>query len=478
MGKIKVDVDVIFNMSSTIDLAEQNVLNTLNTVRNVRYAAESKVLSRNNLIGRFVSVESRISQLMNDIAAIERAVEDGASRYRFTENRLVLMDRTKQDIGNNSPNWQAFKMGSGNLDGFRTDKLKEPQHVYTEDEMFAINKAMEEDDPALVLSLLGIEVSNEYSEADYLRLFGSAEVAGYLMKLQTAGGIEAYVSKTSIGVESELKSEFESQKLDDKTEKFLKDKGLTEDIVKEETYSKDGKTIDEKDATTFYDREQTILEVGVSDKVSVSLLDTSIEGGYGKVSATVAEAEAHGGFSAGLYVLGANNEKIFSPGVKAEVGTSVTALAAEWEKQWLGDEMLGLNTEVGATVGKVEAGAEAVAQIFGEDGELDVQLGVGAKAEAIVGEVEGSIGVNVLGGEVGIGGSVNFGVGAHADVGLKDGVIKCDVGVSVGVGVSVNVELDVGGMVNTVVDGATAAWDGFTDTLSDAGDAISSFFGF
>ncbi len=478
MGKIRIDVDVVFNMSSTIDLAEKNILNTLNTVRNVRYAAEAKVLSRNNLTAGFVSAEGKLNQLLDDIAAIEKAVESGAGRYRSTEERLVLMGRTKQNIGNNRLNAQEFQMERGMLEGIQKDKLKEAQRVYTEDEMLAINKAIEKDDSELVLSLLGAEVSNEYSEADYLRLFGSAEIARYLIKVADNDGVEAYVGKATVGAESELKSEFESQKLDDKSKDFLKDKGLAEDIIREESYSKDGKSIEEKGAPAFYEKEQTLLEAGVSDKVSVSLLDASAEGGYGKVSATVAEAEAHGGFSAGLYVLGADNTKKFSPGVNAEVGASATALAAEWEKQWLGNEMLGLNTEVEATVGKAETGAEAVAQIFGEDGKLDVQLGAGAKAEAIAGEIEGSIGVNVLGGEVGVGGSVNFGLGAHADVGLRDGVIKCDVGVSVGVGVSANVELDVGGMVNTVVDKASAAWDGFVDTLSSAGDAIGNFFGF
>ena len=58
---------------------------------------------------------------------------------------------------------------------------------------------------------------------------------------------------------------------------------------------------------------------------------------------------------------------------------------------------------------------------------------------------------------------VNFGIGAHADLGYKDGVIKADVGLSVGLGVSAAVEIDIGGMVNTVVDGAEAVWDGACD---------------
>lgn len=53
-------------------------------------------------------------------------------------------------------------------------------------------------------------------------------------------------------------------------------------------------------------------------------------------------------------------------------------------------------------------------------------------AEATAAELEGSLGVNVLGGEVGVSGSVSVGVGAHADVGYKDGVFKFDIGASIG----------------------------------------------
>lgn len=58
-------------------------------------------------------------------------------------------------------------------------------------------------------------------------------------------------------------------------------------------------------------------------------------------------------------------------------------------------------------------------------------------------------------------GSVKVGVGAHADIGMKDGVIKCEIGASLGVGFDVGFEVDVGGMVNTVADAAKSAWEGF-----------------
>ena len=38
-----------------------------------------------------------------------------------------------------------------------------------------------------------------------------------------------------------------------------------------------------------------------------------------------------------------------------------------------------------------------------------------------------------------------------------------DIGASLGVGVSLGFEVDVGGMVDTVADAASAAWDGISD---------------
>lgn len=42
-------------------------------------------------------------------------------------------------------------------------------------------------------------------------------------------------------------------------------------------------------------------------------------------------------------------------------------------------------------------------------------------------------------------------------------MLKCDIGASLGVGASLGFDVDVGGMADTVVDGASAAWDGISD---------------
>ena len=126
------------------------------------------------------------------------------------------------------------------------------------------------------------------------------------------------------------------------------------------------------------------------------------------------------------------------------------------------------------TVKAGDAGAKADigVQLYGEDGKLKPQFGASAKAEATAAELEGSLGVNVLGGEVGVSGSVSVGVGAHADVGYKDGVFKFDIGASIGLGGSVGSEVDIVGMVDTVCDAAESAWNG----LEKGGKTATNWF--
>ncbi len=244
-------------------------------------------------------------------------------------------------------------------------------------------------------------------------------------------------------------------------EDWLEKNDLRESDEIKEYFDENGNPVKDGDKH-FYKRKMTLGEI----KKEVSVKESIYEGNYkigenGTIDATIGEAEAHSSISAGFYVLDKDGNKKFSPGINAEVGTSVTALEVQWDQQWAGNEMLGINSDVDVVVGKVEAKVDAVAQLIGEDGKFDVQLGVGAKAEAIAAEVEGSIGVNLLGGEASVKGGVNVGVGAHADIGYRDGILKCDVGASLGVGVSLDVEIDVGGMVNTVSDACSSAVDWF-----------------
>ena len=309
-----------------------------------------------------------------------------------------------------------------------------------------------------VLSILGAEYSENFGD-----IFGTNSFETYLTKY-VSDHSEQYFLKLEASEKDSLKASGKFSSLNDWLEDKLQNEGLASEDKDTTYYDKDGNIIDKKDAPTFYKRQITLAEIKKQVQASVSIYKGTYDlGDWGEVNVTVGEAEAHAGVSAGLYVIGADGEKKFSAGVNAEVGASVSALEAGWENQLLGDENLGLNADAKVTVGKAEAKADATAQIFGDDGKLDIQLGASAKAEASAGEAEASAGINVLGGEVGVKGSVNVGIGAHADVGYRDGIFKVDIGASLGIGASVSFDVDVGGMVDTISDTATAAWDGIKD---------------
>ena len=147
-------------------------------------------------------------------------------------------------------------------------------------------------------------------------------------------------------------------------------------------------------------------------------------------SVTVGEAEAHAGAYAG------------PRGFGAEVGTSITAFSAEGNAM-LGDDNLGAYVSGDVTAGKAEA--KAGADFGWKDNKLAAYLG--GSLEAIAAEASAAIGAKVLGTDVKGTVGVNVGAGAHAKVGIKDGVINLDVGASVGVGVSANLSIDVSGTI-------------------------------
>lgn len=307
------------------------------------------------------------------------------------------------------------------------------------------------------LTILGAECKEKIDS-----LFGGESVKIYTAKFESKH-TEHYFAKLEASEKESLKGSKEFKNLNDAIKNKLKSSDKYFEEKETKYYDSFGNEISKDDAPTFYKKEMTLAELKKSISANASLYDGTFTNdllGGGSVNVVMGNAEAHANISAGLYVMGADGEKKFSPGVNAEVGASVTALDVEWEQQWLGDEMLGLNSDVEVKAGDAGAKADIGVQLYGEDGKLKPQFGASAKAEATAAELEGSVGVNVLGGEVGVSGSVSVGVGAHADVGYKDGVFKFDIGASIGLGVSVGAEVDIGGMVDTVCGASESAWNG------------------
>lgn len=302
------------------------------------------------------------------------------------------------------------------------------------------------------LSILGTEYEETLNS-----LFGGTTLKEYVAKYESEH-TEQYFIQLENTEKLTLKGSGGSNKVKDAIENKLKDR--TKKYEPDSKYfDLSGNEISEEDAPKFYGKEITLSELKKSASASVSIYDGTFDTfGDGNVNVVVGQAEAHSSIAAGLYVLDNKGDKKFSPGINAEVGASATALDVDWNQQWLGNDMLGFNTDAEVKVGEVGAKANIGAQFYDEDGKVKPQFGASAKAEATAADISGSAGMNILGGEVGVSGSVSVGIGAHADVGLKDGVFKFDVGASLGVGASVGLELDIGGMVDTVCDTAESAW--------------------
>ncbi|MCL1897174.1 MAG: hypothetical protein FWG03_11615, partial [Clostridiales bacterium] len=201
-------------------------------------------------------------------------------------------------------------------------------------------------------------------------------------------------------------------------------------------------------------------------QIGGSLFEFGAEGkgeyAQGKYSVKFGTAEAHAGISGGLYGYDKDGKATFAPAIKAEIGTSISAFKADGEGRiGLGEnnDMLGVYGKGEVSALKAEAGAKGEFALFGEKGP---QANVKASAEAHLAEAKGSVGATVLGADIGVSGSVNVGVGAHAEVGIVDGKVKVDVGASLGVGFSVGFEVDVGGTIKAVSGAVESGWKALT----------------
>lgn len=277
----------------------------------------------------------------------------------------------------------------------------------------------------------------------------------------------------------------------DGVDQFSKDH--TKDLYQKKTvYDSDSKTwksvdVDDEKAVKAFDdglkaskldTDIKLATVGGSASVAAWEGAVSASGKYGSASASAkfGEAEAHAEGYAGLYQTDPTTGKLtFKPGIGGSVGASVTAFSAE-EEASLGNDMLGVYVKSTQTAGKVEATAEGSIGLYDSKGNFNPSAYAGFGAQAIAGEITGSAGAKILGADVSASGSLNYGIGAHANVGYQDGKLSVDIGATLGVGASVKLEVDVGGTVDAVCDGAKAAWEGAKDAWGDIKKGAKKFF--
>lgn len=184
-------------------------------------------------------------------------------------------------------------------------------------------------------------------------------------------------------------------------------------------------------------------------KTSGALYQNQISCENGSLGVSALAYEAYASAEGGLMSKDEDGNLIIDPHIDAKVGASFTALEAAGAYA-VGDEWMGADASGNITVGKVSGQAELTAGLRAEDGSLDPHAKLNASAEAILIDAKAQAGVTVLGTKAEVEGSVNIGVGAHANVEIGDGKIACDIGASLGIGASISFTIDYGGTVDAV----------------------------
>ncbi len=229
------------------------------------------------------------------------------------------------------------------------------------------------------------------------------------------------------------------------------------------------------------DRKKTVFEFGAERTRSKSALHAEGEGSAlnglatGNYSADVSKLEATAELKAGLYKtqIDKNGKEVMvlEPGIDAKLGASYSVFTAAAAGQ-IGYENLNVHGSADVTVGKI--GMEAETQVGIVDGKVAARVSGKAEAIAFEGSLEG--GVNVAGIDVKAKGTVNVGIGAHADIGIHDGKLSCDIGASLGLGASVKFEVDYGQAVDNLAKGAKKAVKGTVKAIKGIGKAIKKWF--
>ena len=238
-----------------------------------------------------------------------------------------------------------------------------------------------------------------------------------------------------------------------------------------------------RDYDENYSRANTNPSLKNEAAVSVSMLsaDEEFNVQYGSLKGDVSalNAEAHALSYFGLF----SDDGKFAPGAGLEIGASASILETSGEAR-LGNDYLGIYAKGQAEIGKVAAAATVDFGIYDEEGNFKPSIGAGVEAEAIAGQIGGSVGRRVLGTDIGVSGNIGFGVGAHANIGFQDGKLSFDAGAYIGVGGGVSFELDLNDTYDTIVSAYDTAseWvgekvDDISDWASDVADAASDFAG-
>lgn len=506
MALISVDTESIIQATSILFKKLPDVHSAKLDLIRLQSSLSSDVKGRRGIDGKISSIISKISSLDGRISNIPSTAQFAMSTYKNAEREIY--NKGIQSIGFPRKNVnesyfidQVAEFVKDLLD-FKDIMHKIDEHLAR---MFLLSiKAQGNKLTASLLTYKDIntygllnayyeEGKNKYSAGvslfqlisnsitlnalglDFIESRHKVQLTGYGLKVENDEDDSLFLLKSNLSAKDSTKSGYKLKKLNDNTEKWLKNKRYkTEDSNDKNKGEYDpitGKWKTSDEGLTNAKRLGTLAEQSIGVSGTVSLLEGTLSGksdwGKGSVSAKVGNAEGAASLSAGLYYVDKNGNRLISPGVSAKVGGSVSALEINANGQ-IGTDMLGVYGKGQVSALKAESKASiGLGMVNGKP-----ELNAGISAEAILAEARGEVGLNVLGGEVGASASVNFGIGAKADFGYADGKIKCQLGASLGVGVDFSLEADIGGMVDTVNDGINYVGG----KICDAGNLIFSLF--
>ncbi|HHU71351.1 MAG TPA: hypothetical protein GXZ21_04855 [Clostridiales bacterium] len=510
MGKIKIMLDNVRSTNQSISTT-MPVLNQVKSgALSVKNSLYSPVLRRNGISGSFSSINSMLSDIITRTNNLTKAIDLYVRLYEQNERKLTdaqvktllsLLPSTGKEATNNA---NAFLDDLSPSEKTKIiDKIIGSFKIKTKDfigrygivsiPLWAISGGgfgaggggswgstsnfigasggggggswgptssnRDYKESTSLLQLHRVDDTWSLLGKDFTESKRERETAKYLLKYNNdKAGNTLYVGKITNKTEDSLKAGYEFKDFNDN----LKDKLKKNNLLKEtDPKSKirdlaTGEVIDGKDKDIVAEKKATLIEKEIKGTKSYSVLDyeKTSEGKYtnSSVNAKVLNAEIEGSLSGGLYAMDKDGKTYLSPGVSAKAKASVSAFEGELEGQ-IGSDMLGVYGKGDVKVLAAEATAGVGLGIV--NGKLEATANLGA--EAVLFEAEAEVGANILGGEVGVSGSVKFGVGATADFGYSDGKIKCELGASLGLGVEIGFEADIGGMVDTVTDVAGKA---------------------
>lgn len=495
MSRISIDIDQVQQANEGLAGSLLNIQEARSMINSMKYSLSENVLNRRGISGQISSILSNLDTLSSRINLILSTTTSAYTQYSDTEDYLYREGIKKLGFEEKSANAALFydiandfklsqdlfdsrtlSQAELNLLALYYSKFEKDQGKISEstsvlayihnDLMFGFGnyattlEADKYEEAASIFQLVGSDFALSTLGYDFTAKNRKVELTAYGLKYVDEYGKEGYILKSTLEGKSDLTADIKMDKVTDKISDRLKDKGYSEEADLYQ-YANNGLDYDQA-KKSFSKNLGSLYEQSIAVSGAVSLFEGSVSGksDYGNYSADIklGNAQANASLTSGLYAVDKNGKRSLSPGVKAKVGVGVSALEAKAEGQ-LGNDMAGLYGE--ANVSALSAEATAQAGLGMVDGELEVKAS--ASAEAILAEVGVEGGVNVLGGKVGGSASVNVGIGAKADVGYSDGVIKCNVAASLGVGVDLSVEVDVGGMVDTVAGAASSAMNDISD---------------